>query len=322
MGTVYELIGIGGMTVEMKQTYDRTLLMRAIPNFVHAMFGRKSTIPPGGGKSIEFRRMERITVNTGALTEGTAPESTVATFSNVAATISQYGMWSGISDLLETQSFDPVIAEYAENYGEVMGDVLDQVVRDVIVAGTTVQYASTAATRTGASGVGSGMYLDSAEIREAVRTLEGQNAKKVVGDKYACILHPDVKYDLFADPDVVKAFTHVGPRDNTNPLITAVLGDYMGVTFIQTTNAKVFASLGLSGADVYACLFIAKEAYGVTDLSAHQNRMIIHPRGTGGHSDPLEQLSTVGWKAALAAVILNNNFMVRVEVNSSAVTAA
>ena len=185
-----------------------------------------------------------------------------------------------------------------------------------------VQYASTAATRTGASGVGSGMYLDSAEIREAVRTLKRANAKKMVGNKFAGIIHPDVTTDLFADADVVNAFKDAGERGGANPLFTGVLGDYAGVTFIETTNAKVWASMGLSGADVYACMFIAKEAYGVTGLSALQSRTIIHPRGTGGHSDPLEQVSTVGWKAALAAVILNQDFMVRVECNSSRVTAA
>ena len=36
------------------------------------------------------------------------------------------------------QGVDPVLVEYAEGYGETMGDSLDQVQRDVIVAGTTI----------------------------------------------------------------------------------------------------------------------------------------------------------------------------------------
>lgn len=314
-----ELIGVAGMTPELKQTYDRLLLMRAIPNFVHGNWGQKRDIPAGGGKSVEFRRFERITTSTSALTEGTPPTETQATFSIVAATISQYGQFSKLSDILETQSFDPVIAEFSENYGESMGDCIDQVVRDVIIAGTTVQYASTAGSR---GGVGSGMYFDSAEIREAVSTLKRANAKQAVDSKYICILHTDVTRDLFADTNIVGAFKDAADRGGGNPLFTGVLGDYMGVRFVETTNARVFSSLGLSGADVYGVLFLAKQAYGVTELSALQARTIIHPRGSGGHTDPLEQYSTVGWKAALAAVILNNDFMVRVECNASHKTAA
>lgn len=315
----YELIGVGGMSVELKQTYDRLLLMRAIPNLVHARYGIQKNIPAKGGKSIEVRRMESIAASTTALTEGTPPASTTATFSSVACTISQYGQYTVLSDLLETQAFDPVLAEYAENFGESMGNTLDQIVRNVLVAGTTVQYASTG---TSIGNVGSGMYLNSAEIREAVNTLKRNNAKPLGNGRWQAIIHPDVTRDLFADPDVVNAFKDAANRGPDNPLLTGALGDYMGVTFMETTNARISSSLGLSGADVYSCLFIGNQAYMVTELDALQARTIIHPRGSGGHTDPLEQISTVGWKAALAAAILNQSFMVRVEVNASRVTAA
>ncbi len=314
-----ELLGSAGMTVELKQTYDRMLLSRALPSLVHANWGVKKGIPAKGGKSIEFRRMERIAASTTALTEGTPPSVTNATFSNVAVTISQYGQWAQLTDILDTQAFDPVAAEYIENFGEAMGDSLDQVVRDVIVAGTTLQYASTAATRTS---VGSGMYINSAEIREAINTLKRANSKPVADGKYVCIIHPDNTRDLFSDANIVNAFQYAAPRSDANPLFSGVLGDYMGVRFVETTNLKIQASWGLSGADVYQVLFIGKEAYCVTELDAMQARTIIHPRGSGGHTDPLEQYSTVGWKAALAAKILNDNFLVRLECNASRTTAA
>mgnify|MGYP001616410499 CR=1 FL=1 len=46
--------------------------------------------------------------------------------------------------------------------------------------------------------------------------------------------------------------------------------------------------------------------YGVTELSAQSAQMYYQP--PGGVSDPLNQYRTLGWKAALAATILNNNF--------------
>src|SRR3990167_5738822 len=113
------------MSLELKQTYDRELLERALPRLVHANWGMKKPIPAKGGKSVEFRRMEAIAASTTALTEGTPPSVTNATFSSVSCTISQYGQYAQVSDLLEVQGFDPVLEEYVQNFGEAIGDSLD-----------------------------------------------------------------------------------------------------------------------------------------------------------------------------------------------------
>ena len=320
-----ELIGAAGMTPELKQTYDRKLLSVAEQNLVWMNYGEKRPIPARGGKSIEFRRFEKITVTAGSytLTEGTPPTETQATISTVAATISQYGQFSKISDLLEVQAFNPIIAEFTERYGIAMAEALDIVVRDVVDNTTTVQYAD-AATVVGTSGagaVGSGNYLDAAELTEATRTLARANARKIAGN-YICVIHPDNKKDLFEDPDIVNAFQLAAQRGPANPLSTGVLGDWMGIRFVESTNVNVLASNGMSGADIYEVVMLGQEAYGVTELSAQQAEIIVHPRGSGGHTDPLNQYSTIGWKAALAAVILNQNFLVKIYCASSRSNAA
>jgi N4-gp56 family major capsid protein len=309
-----ELIGIAGMTVELKQTYDRTLLERAVPALVHTRWGLKRNIPRRGGKSIEFRRLETITATTTALTEGTAPTETQLTFSNVQATVSQYGAYSKLTDLVDTQSYDPVLDETVEAYGEQMGDSLDQVVRNVLVAGTTVQYASTAGSR---GAVGCGMHMTYAEIREIMSTLKRVNAKPVVDNKFIGIIHSDTSRDMFADSDIITTFQNAGPRTGMNPLITGEFGDFYGVRWIETSNARIFASEGLSGADVYGTLIIGRNAYGVTELDAQSARAYIVPRDAPNKTDPLNQYMTVGWKAAITAVILNENFIGRVEHTTS-----
>lgn len=316
-----ELLGTAGMTAEMKQFYDRKLLSVALKNLVFHKYGEKRPIPPGGGKSIEFRRFEKITVTAGSytLTEGTPPTVTQATISTVTATISQYGQYAQISDVLETQAFDPILSEYAEKFGIAMAEGVDTVVRDIVDATTTIQYADSA-TVTGTSGagaVGSGNYLDAAEILEMRRTLRRADALPVEDNKFILFIHPDNTKDLFEDPDIVNSFQHAQIRGDNNPMFTGVLGDWMGVRFVESSNLSILASNGMSGADIYEVVMIGREAYAVTELSALQSRMIIHPRGTGGHTDPLEQYSTVGWKAALTAVILNQNFLGAIRCASS-----
>lgn len=316
-----ELLGAAGMTAEMKQFYDRKLLSTALPQLVFYKYGEKRPIPPGQGKSIEFRRFENITVTAGSytLTEGTPPAVTQATISTVTATISQYGQYAQISDVLETQAFDPILAEYAVRFGEAMAKGLDIVIRDVVDATTTVQYADSATVvgTSGAGAVGSGNYLDAAEINEMRRTLRRADALPLEDNKFVMLIHPDNTKDLFEDADIVNAFQYAQIRGNDNPLFTGVLGDWMGVRFVETSNLQILASNGMSGADIYETVMLGKEAFAVTELSAQQSRMIIHPRGTGGHTDPLEQYSTVGWKAALTAVILNQSFLGKIYVASS-----
>ena len=45
--------------------------------------------------------------------------------------------------------------------------------------------------------------------------------------------------------------------------------------------------------------------------------MIVKPKGSAGSADPLNQRSTVGWKATKTACILTQAFMVRVETASA-----
>lgn len=321
-----DLIGTGGMLNTLKQFYDRKLLSVAEKNLVFMNYGEKKPIPARGGKSIEFRKFEKFSVTAGSytLTEGTPPTETQATISSVTCTISQYGMYSKISDILDTQGYDPILAEYADKYGIAMAEALDIVVRDIVDAGTSIQYADIAhqVGTSGTGAVGSGQYLDAAELLEAKRTLARADAKPAVDGRYVCIIHPDNTKDLMEDPDIFNSFKDAMPRGGANPLFTGVLGDWMGIRFVETTNLKVNSSYGMSGADVYEVVMFGKEAYAVTELSAQQARMIIHPRGSGGHTDPLEQYSTVGWKAAMTAKVLNENWLVVIKCASSKVNAA
>mgnify|MGYP001606612237 CR=1 FL=1 len=306
-----ELIGILGMLPELKQTYDRVMLSVAEVDTVFLKYGVKRPIPARGGKSIEFRRFERIIITAGSytLTEGTPPAVTTGSITSVAATISQYGQYTQLSDVLETQSFDPIVEEWSRRYGQAMAEGLDVVARNALSAATTTQYAGAATVRgtSGAGSVGSGNYLNSAELLEFDRTLRRNGAKRING-RYICLIHPDNKKDLFEDPDIVDSFQWAAERGANNPMFTGVLGDWMGIRFVETDNLRIRASDGMSGADTYEVIMFGDEFYGVSELSALSAKLIVHPRGSGGHTDPLEQYSTIGWKAALATTILNNAF--------------
>jgi N4-gp56 family major capsid protein len=73
-----------------------------------------------------------------------------------------------------------------------------------------------------------------------------------------------------------------------------------------------------TSADVYPMLFVARDAYGIVPLRGKDSitPMVVNPKPTSG--DPLGQRGSVGWKAWQSAVILQDAFMVRVEVAATA----
>lgn len=238
------------------------------------------------------------------------PSATAMAVSSVTATVAQYGAFIQGSDLLELAAIDPIVQEYTEVLGEHAGDTIDQLVRDVMAAGTNVRYASTAGSR---GGVGSGMTLTSTEIRKAVRTLKAQNARPQANGNYVAIMHPNTEYDVYGDSTIQNAFHYAASRGAENPMFLGELGSWMGCSFVQSTNAKIQASLGLSGQDVYCSLFLGRDAYGVTEIDGMTLQTYFKPKGSAGVADPLDQIWTLGWKTSLAAVLLNNAWLCRVE---------
>ena len=296
-----------GLSVTMQTFYDRLLLRRTVPVLLHAKFGQKRNIPKNNGKVIDFRKFSALAVAKTPLTEGALfTDLKELSMTNVQATIAQYGDAVGFSDIVSTTTLDPVLTEATELLGEQAGETLDELVRDVIVQGTTVQYASTATTR---ATVTAAMTLTVAEIREAILTLRINRARKIMG-YWNAIIHPRTSYDIQGTSEWVTA----NNEQQTSRVFTGELGQLYGAKFWETDKAKVWADEGASSTvDVYASMFFGSDAYGVVNLAGHNLRSIYKPLGSAGTADPLEQQQTMGWKAAMVTKILDDSFMVRVE---------
>ncbi len=96
------------------------------------------------------------------------------------------------------------------------------------------------------------------------------------------------------------------------------------ITVTEDLDASVIAECiiypggaGAEGRDIYSTLFIGQNAYGVTNIAGGGLETILKQKGSAGTGDPLDQRSTVGWKATQTAEILSPEFMVRVETTCS-----
>jgi N4-gp56 family major capsid protein len=312
--------------------YDRNLLSRAQPADVHGRFGQKRPIASRSGNQIKFRRYSQLAAAAVALTEGATPTGSSLAVTDVTATLAQYGDFVTLSDMVSLTNQDAVVTEATDVLGDPAGTTVDQVRRDVLVAGTNVAYAGTATTR-----LGTITKIAGADLDKAIRFLKNQNAKFMkegippsdgvgtgaIRKAFIGIVHPDVEYDL----ESIVGFKPVSDYPAQMGVMEDEIGAYKNIRFVSSTNAKVFLdattvlTAGFKGTtknDVYATLIFGAEAYGVCPLSGQALNTYVKPLGSAGSADPLEQRSTVGWKATTITQILNQAWMCRIETLATA----
>ena len=222
-----------------------------------------------------------------------------------------------MSDLLELTAIDNNIVEASQLLGNQAGKTLDTVSREVLNAGTNVQYADGQVKSRAA--LTKDHKLTVTAVKKAVRFLKKQNAKKINGYYYA-IIHPDCSYDLREDDRFIDAVKYKNPER----IYQGEIGEIEGVRFIETTEAKIWAKAGAEDAgndnqkiDVYSTLIFGANAYGTTTVEGNGLETIIKQLGSSGSADPLNQRATVGWKALKATEILSQPYMIRIESAST-----
>lgn len=293
-----------GLSAENKTFYDMTLLDEAQAALVHDQFAQKRPIPMNGGKTIEFRKFASLPKATTPLTEGVTPDGKSLNVTAVTATVAQYGDYITQSDVLELTSIDNTIVEATKILGRQAGLTLDTVTRNVLQSGTNVTYCpkSDGSEVTSRAGLDATCQLTVKVVQQVVAKLKGQNAPTING-KYVAIIHPYVAYSLMRDPEWIDAHKYAQP-DN---LFTGEIGEIAGVRFVETTEAKVYQG------GVFGTLIMGANAYGVTEITGGGLQTIIKQKGSAGTADPLDQRSSIGWKAIKTAELLIPNYLVRVE---------
>ena len=309
-----------GLSVENKTHYDKTLIDEAAPYLVHDQFGQKRPIPKNGGKKIEFRKFASLPKATTPLTEGVTPAGRKLSASSIEAEVKQYGDYIALSDVLDLTAIDPVVVEATKASGRQAGLTMDTITRNVLQSGTNVFYCPEVDAEGKLTGVKpedrskltAGCRLTVQVVKRIVALLKGANAPKVDGKNYVCILHPYCAYDLMSDPKWEDYHKYCQPDE----MYEGEIGKIAGCRFVETTEAAVYTGTANdcpNGLAVFAPLFLAGEAYGVTEVEGGGLKTIIKQKGSAGTADPLDQRSTVGWKGMKTAEILVEPYMYRVE---------
>ncbi len=313
------------------------MLAHAEPILVLSKFGKTKPLPKNTAKPLKFRRPIPFTVSTTQLTEGVTPTAQQMQYEDVPATMGQYGAVCEITDQVQDLSEDPVLQDASELSGEQAAETIEMVTYGVIKAGTNVVYASSVAGRTSIINV-----VSLNDVRLAVRTIKANRGKAVtkmmsgssdyntnpVEGGFICFTHTD------AEPDIrnLTGFVPTSEYGSRKPLCPEECGSVENVRFITSPLLESWADAGgtavtndlkytsaTSACDVYPMIMISKDSYGLVPLKGENaiKPMVLNP-GTPSKSDPMGQLGMVSWKAYFTAVILNQSWMVKIEVGVSA----
>lgn len=310
-----------------------------------------------GTSTIKWRRFEQETPSTSALTEitGTASymqgrSSDVPTFTDVTATIAKYGQFYIVNEEVDLYNPNGTTAEFMAILGESAGRSLNQLQRDIAEDSATQRFAGNVASDAAvnaAAVVGDLDRIVNELTRNSARTFRPMTkGSQMIGSApilpaYIGICHPDAAYNVAK----LTGFTSVEKYGQQTALYEGEFGFYgiagRGVRFVMSEDASIDLGAGapLSGADlratsgngdVYSIVIYGQGAFGSVGLGekhtdgsymAGENKdsfeMIHHPLGSGGTSDPFNEIETIAWKAFHAGAVLNANWARSLRVNAT-----
>lgn len=299
------------LSAGMQTYYNRELLRTFEPNLVHLQFGDEHRMPPHSGLVMNMRKLIPLETNTKALSEGDPGESVMLAETEVTVQLQQYGEYARCTDKLDLTHLDMDIMRRTKLFGDAGARSIDAVVREELAKCANVIYAGGKASRAELTAADK---LTSRELRKAVKALK-KNHAQTFGGYFVAIIGPDTMYDLQED----EAFVKVSQYQDKENIYTGEVGRLFGVRLVETTEAKIFEGAGASGADVASVIVLGQYAYGVTSLKGAKPRVIVKPAGSAGTADPLDQISTVGWKMdGFGAKLLQPEYAVRIECGFSA----
>jgi len=305
------------------------MLSHAAPTMVLDKFGVSKPMPKNKGTEIKFHRPKAFTPATTPLVEGVTPAHSSFEYEDVTANIEQYGQVAGITDVIEDTSTDPVLNDMVEMLGENIGATSEALTWAVLCGGTNVIRAN------GTARTDINTPISKKRQQLAIRALKDQKAKKLrkilsgstnYGSKaieasYIVVAHTDVEADIRALP----GFIPVADYGTMSPVCAEEIGAVDDVRYVLSPDLAAYEDAGGAAgtmkstnganADVYPILYIGKEAYGTVALRGMDAvEPTIIPVSKKTKDDPLGQIGLAGWKTWHKAVILNEAWMVRLEV--------
>ena len=302
------------ITPAVNAYFNKLLLVRNKPKLIHALFADKPTnLPSGAGKTVVWRRWAQLATKTAEVLEGVTPPADLLSKQDIRGTVAQYMGWVLITDVLEFTCENKVLNIAGSELNDQMYRTEDELIRNVIV--------STASVTTASNGTPAVTDLNSDDIEIIANSLQNSDAHTVapqikasvgqgtspISAAYWALMHTALNRDLRRCSGFIKTIEYAqqtGVLEAERGIVEEVRFLASSIAHKEGSSTEAFPS---SAGTYYYIPIIARHAYGVVNLSKATARMIIHPKGSAGSSDPGDQRQTMAWKFMNVCRILNDN---------------
>ena len=227
----------GNITALVQAAYDQYVRMalRSIP-VMRSLADVKPVQQAMPGSSVVFSIYSDLAQATSTLTE-TSDVSSIALGnpSQVTVTLNEYGSAVTTTKKLNLTSFNDVDSALADIIAYNAADSIDNVVGQVLSAGTNVIYANgaTGTTPTSSATVLPVDTMTVSDIRNAVVSLRTNKALPRMGELYAAYLHPRQSADLRAETGT-GGFQELTKYVERTPFVAGAVGVIEGAFIVET----------------------------------------------------------------------------------------
>ena len=303
---------------EFKQAIEVDFLEGHKANLPFEQFAEMSSVPMNSGTlSGTIYVVDHLDPIDIPLTEGKAPNPHAITIRAKTITLEQYADWARITDVADMVSLHRILSITARQQKYQSAQTKTRLTRNALLAETSVRYASAVTRNAEGKPTGETEVLSIAdmtrectlsvkEVQKIVQWLRGNNIEPLPGGDYAMMIHPDTEFDLSRDPE----YTAMHQYTDTKPLFKGEIGKIRGMRFISSTeavrvtqnsDAEKVNTYGPVGLKLYHHLAFGARAYSMLRLGNKDVDYIMKEFGSAGTADPVNQVSTSGWKFFTAA---------------------
>jgi N4-gp56 family major capsid protein len=240
----------GNITALVQAAYDQYVRMalRSIP-VMRSLADVKPVQQAMPGSSVVFSIYSDLAQATSTLSEASDVSSiALGNPSQVTVTLNEYGSAVTTTKKLNLTSFNDVDSALADIIAYNAADSIDNVVGQVLSAGTNVIYSNgpSGSAPTSSAGVLAADTMTVADIRNAVVSLRTNKALPRMGELYAAYLHPRQSADLRAETGT-GGFQELTKYVERTPFVAGAVGVIEGAFIVETPRVLNGMNLGING---------------------------------------------------------------------------
>lgn len=295
---------LGANTIEVYNV--RKTLEFAKPKLVYPQFGAPDLVMKRKGQTASWLKFTKLGIPSSVLDDSPTWSPETVLDSTVTATLQFWGNGVELVEALESTSFLDLPMEYKKLLGQNAGETINEKVRDVLVAGTSVNYANAAVAR---QNLISTDTADMDDFIDVATALEVSDAPKI-GDEYVAIISPYVKKRLMKDTAFREAIRYLAKGSS---IFTGDLVSIDNIRFVVTSTAPTVTSTGSNNSisNLEQSIILGEGAYGIARLLPGDFDVVITQ--PGGHGDEYKVKTSMAWKVYAKSVILQQSYIRRLE---------